>query len=396
MTAIVGETEFRGELESWLDANLPPGWGTSAFRTPSGSRRRDFLREWQAKLADNRWVGIHWPSEHGGRDASIVQQVIYHSVMTSRRAPHIIGNRGLSVTGPTIIVHGTDEQKALFLPRILRADDLWCTGFSEPNAGSDLASLRTSARVDGDQLVVNGSKIWTSDATFGDWMYTLVRTDSSSNKHQGITCVLIPLDAEGVTVRPIRRMTGAEGFAQVFLDEVHVPLNLVVGPIDQGWGVARTSLAHEHYTNFLAAQIRFARSGDEVLELARHVSDVTGRPRIEEPWIRGALARQWAVAQLIRVNGLRNVGRVLADGEPGPEGSIMKLFGQEAEKDLHELAIDILGPYGTLDRGAKDAVAEGKWVYRYLSTRPSTIGGGTSDVQRNVIAEKVLGMPRDE
>jgi alkylation response protein AidB-like acyl-CoA dehydrogenase len=387
------DLEFREALRTWLDDNEP------VLRHPGERLNRAQAlarnREVQAAMAADGWVGIHWPEEYGGRNATLTQQLIYHGELARRGIPRAIGHRGLSVTGPTLIAHGTDDQKGRFLERIRRADDLWCTGFSEPGAGSDLASLQTQGVVHDDGIAVTGRKIWTSDADFADLMYALVRTERLSDRHDGITCVLIPMDTPGISVSPIRQMTGRSGFCEVILDEVFVPLGNVVGKINAGWSVARTSLSHEHYTNFLPAQIRYGRAVQDLIAQVRTESDAAGQPRAGDAWVQAQIARRWAAGQLILANGMRNIAHVLRDGQPGPEGSIMKLYGQEAEKLLYETALAVLGVNSTLPRESVAAIEGGRWSFAYLNTRASTIGGGTSEIQRNVIAERVLKLPCD-
>lgn len=390
------DERFRQEIRDWLAKNLPDGWGTKDFRLSRDPlERNQWLRGWQKKMAEDRWVGIHWPEEYGGRNATLTQQVLYHTEMVRSRAPRPIGFRGLNMTGPTLIVHGTPAQRERFLERIRLAEDIWCTGFSEPDAGSDLANLRTRGEIDGDELVINGRKIWTSAAQTGDWLYTLVRTDSSGDKHDGITCVMIPLSSEGLEIWPIRRNTGSAEFNEITFENVRVPLENVIGQIGGGWHVARTSLAHEHYTLFIPSQLQFSRTLEDVIRLARSTKDADGRPRSELPWLRERIARLWITTKLVHINGMRNIAKVVDSGVPGPEGAIMKLFGQEEEKKLYELALDVAGERGILDRGAAIAPDRGKWGFGYLGSRAATIGGGTSEMQRNTIAERILGLPHD-
>ncbi|HVX22361.1 MAG TPA: acyl-CoA dehydrogenase family protein [Acidimicrobiales bacterium] len=389
-----GDADFHRELSDWLDRNLPEGWGTSSFRMPRGAdARRQVLLDLQRRMAEDRWVGIHWPEEFGGRSATLAQQVTYHAELVRRNVPQLPGHRGITIVGPTLVKHGTPEQQARFIDRIRFGDDLWAGGFSEPGAGSDLASLRTRARIDGDRVVVNGQKIWTSSAEWCNWIYTLVRTDPTAPKHEGISVLLIPLDSEGITVRPIRQMTGQANFNEVFFDDVTVPVDNFVGPVNHGWQVNRTTLSHEHFTLFIGAQARYARTVDALVRLAAETEDRD--LRADTPLIRNRVARQWAISQLLLVNGMRNVARVQAGGSPGPEGSIMKVFGQESEKALFELALDVVGGAGVLDRGATGAVDRGKWLFGYLGSRAATIGGGTSEIHLSKIGESVLGLPRD-
>ncbi|MBV9842138.1 MAG: acyl-CoA dehydrogenase [Sphingomonadaceae bacterium] len=373
------DQRFADEFRQWLDENFTPDVKAS-FRGSDGRRAR---RDWQAMLADGGWAGIHWPKAFGGRDASFTQQVIYHSMLARRGGAPLIGNRGLSLTGPTIIAHGTEAQKARFVEATRCADILWASGLSERGAGSDLASLSTRGVVDGDELVITGHKIWTTSAQYADWLFALIRTGPLHPKHEGISCVLIPLDAERLEIRPIKRMSGDHDFNELFFDEVRVPLANVVGAIDNGWKVARTTLSHEHLTNFLGQQLAQARVVDRVIGWLAEQDNVGG---LADPGLRKRVGQAWVNSQLLRLHGLRNVARMVAGEDPGAEGSIQKLFGQEEDKRLFELALDIQGAGG---------LTATSWANAYLSTRASTIGGGTSEVHRNKIAERVLGMPRD-
>jgi alkylation response protein AidB-like acyl-CoA dehydrogenase len=346
-------------------------------------------------MAEGRWIAIHWPEEFGGRSATVEQQIAYHAELARRGVPRPLGHIGLNLCGPTLIRHGSEWQRQRFLEPMLFGDEIWCEGFSEPGAGSDLAGLRTTGRIEGDELVIDGQKTWTTGAHYSQWMFALVRTDPGAPKHEGISFVLVPMDAPGVTVRPIERIDrDADDINEVFLDGVRVPLDHVVGPLHGGWGVTRTTLSHERYTQFLASQIGYSRILDQAIALARRTDALGGRPA-DRPEIRSAVASRWITSQLIRINGLRNIVSVQTSGEPGPEGAIMKVFGQEEEKKLYELILQLEGPLGLIDRGSDLAVDGGKWVYGYLRTRASTIAGGTSEIQRNLIAERVLDMPRD-
>ncbi|MDB5448375.1 MAG: acyl-CoA dehydrogenase, partial [Phenylobacterium sp.] len=338
-------------------------------------------REWQAKMAEAGWVGIHWPSEYGGRDASFTQQILYYAEMIGRGLPNLPGNRGLMLVGPTLIAHGTPEQKKLLEPT-RRADILWSGGFSERGAGSDLAGLQTRGVVDGDQLVINGHKIWTSQAQIADWLYALIRTDPAAPKHDGISVVLIPMKAKGVEVRPIRRNNGDFHFNEVFLDDVRIPAGNLVGPINEGWRVNRTTMVGEHLTNFLGSNAALATT---IRRIARELVAHEAKYGLD-PDLRRRFSEAWAINQIISLHGLRNVARFTGGENPGAEGSIQKVVGQEQERRLFELMLDVQGAGGLKD---------GVWTRAYLSTRASTIGGGTSEIHRNKLAERVLGLPRD-
>ncbi len=377
VTLAEADREFIAEFRDWLDRNATPG-KVAELR----SRAIPVLQAWQGQMADAGWAGIHWPRQYGGREASFIQQVLYHSEIAARGLPPLIGNRGLSLTGPTIFVHGTPDQKARFLEATRRADILWASGFSEPGAGSDLASLRTRGVVEGDEIVVNGQKIWTSGAHFCHWMYTLIRTGPLVPKHSGISCVAIPLNAEGMTIRPIRKLSGDPDFNEVFLDNVRVPMSNLVGELDSGWKVTKTTLAHEHSTNFVGAQQR-------QLFLVERIIGQLGKRELGaavDHGLRRRAAQAWINTQLLRLHGLRNMNTIVEGGEPGAEGSVLKLFGQEQERRNYELAVDVRGAEGlTLDRPGR----------AFLGAKTATIGGGTSEIHRNKIAERVLGMPRD-
>lgn len=367
---------FIAPFREWLDVHAPR-------ERISRLRRADLAerRAWQAELADAGWAGLHWSREAGGKEASFTQQVLYYAEMTKRGLPALPGNRGLMLVGPTLIAHGSAEQKALLKPT-LRADILWAGGFSERGAGSDLASLRTRGVIDGDELVITGHKIWTSQAQIADWMYALIRTGPYQPKHAGISAVLIPMNAAGVKVQPIRRNNGDYHFNEVFLDEVRVPLSNAIGPINEGWRINRTTMVGEHLTNFLGSQ---ASQAGTVRRVAQAIAEHEARWG-PDTGLRHRFARVWADTQVVGLHGLRNVARFTHGDVPGAESSISKLAGQENEKAMFELMVDAMGA-----EGLHDSV----WTRAYLSTRASTIGGGTSEIHRNKLAERVLGMPRD-
>jgi alkylation response protein AidB-like acyl-CoA dehydrogenase len=298
---------------------------------------------------------------------------------------------GPGLVGPTLIHHGTDEQKRCFLPRILTGDDVWCQGFSEPNAGSDLANCRTRAELDGDVFVVTGQKIWTSYARFADWCILIVRTDPQAPKHKGLTFLLVDMKSPGITIRPLVEMTGVAWFNEVFLDEVRVPRANMVGRLNEGWTIAITTLAHERGGS--APHARLAGELAETFNLARGL-ERSGVPVTQDPLFRQRLAQSYIETEVVRLVAYRQVHELMRTGHPGPEGSYLKLLWSETDLRMKELAIELEGPYAALDRGSARAVDGGRWQYEYLWSRAATIYAGTSEVQRNIISQRVLGLPR--
>lgn len=387
------DADFAAEWSTWLDEHLPTMH--AQFRNAGSSADRDALaRGWQAQMAAGRWAAITWPEQFGGRAATARQQLLFYLTSAERRVPPLAGRIGLNLCGPTLIAHGSPEQQQRFLPPMLDGAEVWCQGFSEPGAGSDLASLRTRGVIDGDDLVITGQKIWTSGAQLSDWMFALVRTDPDAPKRRGISFVLVPMAADGVDVRPIRQISGDAGFSEVFLDEVRVPLTNVVGRLNDGWNVTRTTLANERAILFMGQQMALTATLRKAIAMAT-TTDPHGGCAAHDPLLRDRIAQAWVDVELVRLNGMRNLAKVLSGKEPGPEGAMSKLFGQHVEQHLHELALDLGGDFAILDRGAVDAPNNGKWALGWLRTRASTIGGGTSEIQRNVLAERILGQPRD-
>lgn len=375
------EEAFRSEVRSFLDANLPKGANTS---DPA------FIVEWSKKVRAKRWVGFSWPVEVGGGGASIMQQVILKEEMAKRKAPSLgICFMGLAWVGPAIIQYGTEAQKQRFIPDILDGKYQWCTGYSEPGSGSDLASLNCKCVREGDEYVVNGQKIWTSIAMWSKWIILLVRTDPNpTSKHDGITCLLVPMDTKGITVRPIKNMSGGSMFAEVFFDDVRVPVENRLGEEGQGWQVTVSALAHERSS--IAEVEGLRRKLEELKELARR-SRKNGRPALEDDGIRRRIARFEAKIEGMRMNGMRALTKQLK-GEPlGAETSINKLLRAELEVALGEIALEMQGSAGHLER----EIDGGRWQKFALSWPEVVIGGGTPNIQKNIIAERVLGLPKD-
>ena len=382
----VDEQRFREEVRDWLQENAP--------RDPQpleGAEKRAYDVAWQRKQFDAGWAGINWPKAFGGCGMSTTQQLIWHEEYAKANAPDV-GSCfvGLNHGGPTLIARGSEAHQAFHLPKILRGETIWCQGFSEPSSGSDLASLRTRGVLDGDHLVVNGQKIWTSYAHVADYQELLVRTDPDVKKHKGITWIICDMSLPGVEVRPIRTMSGERHFCEVFYDDVRIPLDNVVGEINGGWSVAMSTLSFERGTAFMSRQIALARKVEELIELARKTpKGAMGRMAIDDDEIARKLARLRANVAALQAMTYAAISRNERTGMPGPEGSMIKLSFADLSQDLQRIAAEILGPsmleYEYGDTG---------WTHDYLRSYLASIGGGTSEIQKEIIADRVLGMPK--
>ena len=374
------DDEFRDEVRTWLAENTP-----SERRPRAGQGVRDYDLAWQRLQHDAGWAGISWPVEFGGRGLPLTQQLIWFEEY-ARTGMRGIDSRfvGLSHAGPTLIARATDEQRSFHLPKILRGDVIWCQGFSEPEAGSDLASLRTRAVVDGDELVVTGQKIWTSFADLADYQELLVRTNTEVSKHKGITWVVCDMRSPGIDIRPIKTMEGGTDFCEVFYDEVRIPLANVVGGIDNGWSVAMSTLSFERGTGFIVDQVQLSSTVERLIDVARE------KGLLGDEEIARALSHARADVASLRALTYVGISRNLHAPEPGPEGSIVKLHWADLSKRIARLAVDVVGPR-SLALGDDD---DGDWAVRYLSSFANSIGDGTSEIQRNIIGERVLGLPR--
>jgi alkylation response protein AidB-like acyl-CoA dehydrogenase len=386
------EEAFRAEARAWLEANVPRG-PRPEIADLRGRRAYDMA--WQRTMFDAGWAGINWPKEFGGRGASLMEQVIWYEEYARVGAPEVnTGFVGLKHAGPTLIACGSAAQKAYHLPRILRGDVVWCQGFSEPNAGSDLAALQTRADIDGDHLVVNGQKIWTSFGHIAEFQELLVRTDPAAPKHKGITWVICSMDTPGLDIRPIKTLAGNSDFCEVFYDNVRIPLANVVGALNDGWRVAMATLSFERGTAFMSEQVRQARRLDELIAMARRVPGPNGRGRaVDDDEIGRRLALAAAEVEAMRAMTYRSLSVAARTGMPGAEASMIRLFFSELVQRIDALALDIVGPEGL---GGFDAAGAptGPWGERYLTGLSQTIGGGTKEIQRNIIGERVLGLPR--
>lgn len=384
------EQAFREEARTWLRENLP-----SDERPPEGQEMREFDLDWQRTLHDGGWAGINWPTEYGGRGLSDIQQMIWYEEFASADPPFSLNNSctfvGNNHGGPTLIVKGSEPQKAEHLPRILRGDVVWCQGFSEPGAGSDLASLSTKGVIDGDELVVTGQKTWTSYAHVADLQELLVRTDPDAPKHKGISWVICDMNTPGIEIREIRTMSNVTDFCEVFYDEVRIPLTNVVGEINDGWRVAMSTLSFERGTAFMADQVDLAATVEDLIAEARVRTDASRRAIIEDDEIARRLATARAEVAALRAMTIAGISRTARTGVPGPEGSMIRLFHGELHQRVYRLGLDIIGPAAMR---LTPVDGDGNWTGPYLQSFAYTIGGGTTDIQRNIVGERVLGLPR--
>ncbi len=388
------EQAFRQEVRAWLQSHLPRDLTLGDFAFSRADREHvERLRAWQKTLYEGGWVGLNWPQKYGGRGASIVEQIIFYEELARAQAPPPVNRGALSMLGPTLMAHGTEAQTQRFLPKILTAEEIWCQGFSEPNAGSDLANLQCRAVRDGDDFIVTGQKVWTSLAHVADWGFFLVRTDPSVPRHKGITFLLVDMRSPGITVKPLRQMTGEAEFNEVFLDSVRVPVANVVGKVNEGWQVAMTTLAYERDLLTFIRNVSLRMAVDRLAALAKKTERNSGRAA-DDPVVRQRLVALLIEEKCLQLNGYRSLTRLLRGQAPGPEGSTSKLSWSQVDQELAELAMEILGPAGQITDGAR-AVDGGQWASNCLLARASTIRAGTSEILKNILGERVLGLPKD-
>src|SRR5215472_2067373 len=378
---------FQDELRAWLGANLHRPWHEE-LRDPAATEDSlvEHRRAWQRKLYQAGYLGMDWPPEWGGRGATEVEKSIFEAELARADAPPILNILGIGLLGPALIHHGSETQRRRFIPPMLSGDEIWCQGFSEPGAGSDLASLKTSAALDGDHFVLNGQKVWTTFGPWADWIFVLCRTDPK-DRYGGISFVLCKLDTPGVTVRPLRQITGESEFGEVFFEDAWVPKDNLVGKIGEGWRIAMTVLAYERGASSLAYSVRLRRDLDLLAAACREEGRLGGSARDK-------LARLLVDIEVMRANGVRMLAN-FADGKaPGTESSIEKIFWSEFDKRFRETALDLLGPGGQLLRHSPHARPDVDWAREFLWSRAGTIYSGSSEVQRNIIAKRVLGLPQ--
>ena len=368
------EQAFRDELREWLEANNPG-------EEPSGDEAAfEFRRKWQRQLADAGWAGLSWPEEYGGRGATLIEQAIFNEEISRAKAPSVANVLGLVMGGPVVIAHGTDEQKKRYLKPILTAEEIWCQGFSEPESGSDLASLKTKAVRSNGEWVVTGQKVWTTFAHEAKWCMLVARTDQDAPKHKGLTYFLMDMEQEGVQVRPLRQITGEAEFNEIFMEEARIPHENIVGGEGNGWMVAITTLMHERVGIGLGSAVQLKIALGELME------QITERGLADDPIIRQRVAQIYIEAETIRLNASRGLTRTMKTGIPGPEGSLTKWQWSDANQALTELAMDV--------RGVEAPILDDHWTYRFLRARANSIEGGTTEILKNIVAERVLGLPK--
>jgi alkylation response protein AidB-like acyl-CoA dehydrogenase len=394
--------EFRTQIRSWLEQNLPDGWETPGF-SMTKEERREFSQVWTDKLRGGGWICAGWPEEYGGKGLTLLQQVVLNEEFARAQAPLRADFFGDTLVGPTILQWGTEEQKRQFIPGILNGSIAWCQGFSEPDAGSDLASLTTRAELDGDDWVINGQKVWTTQAQFADYIFLLARTNPDAPKHAGISYLLVPMKQDGVEVRPIEQVDGSGDFNEVFFTNARAPKENVVGGVDNGWKVAMTTLGFERGSSATTGHRRFARELDVVINEAR------ARGKTSDPIVRQRLARAWSAIKIMEINGYRSLTDALhGTHHAAALEACNKMFWSETHQQTMELAMDILGMDGQILRGDPEGVEvlpgmrRGRSDYpvddlqaSFFFSRSETIWGGTAQIQRNIVGERVLGLPKE-
>ncbi|MEV4429792.1 acyl-CoA dehydrogenase family protein [Streptomyces sp. NPDC053792] len=380
--------EFRREVRGWLRANLTGEFAALRGRGGPGREHEAHAERlaWERHMAAGGWTCVGWPKEYGGRGATLEQQVAFHEEYALAGAPARVSHIGEQLLGPTLIAFGTPEQRERFLPPIVAVEELWCQGYSEPDAGSDLANVRTRAEAEGDEWVVTGQKVWTSLAHEADWCFVVARTEPGSARHRGLSYLLVPLDQPGVEIRPIVQLTGTSEFNEVFFDGARTHASHVVGAPGDGWRVAMATLGFERGVSTLGQQVGFRHELEAVIALARRNGAAA------DPLIRDRIARAWIGLETIRFNALRMLDGVAA-GAPGPEASIGKIFWATWHRELGELAMDVCGAAGMLADGEPYDLTD--WQRLYLFSRSDTIYAGSNEIQRNIIAERVLGLPKE-
>ncbi len=389
------QQSFRDEVRDWLKKNLPRRW-VERLREGSDVPRPEayeFLRGWQRQMYEAGFVGLTWPKEYGGRGLSFMEELILAEEMALAKAPPVLNILAIGMAGPTIIAYGTEEQKKRYPAKMLSCEEIWCQGYSEPNAGSDLASLQTRAVKDGEYYVINGQKVWTSLAQVADWMMLLARTDPDAPRHKGITYFLLDMKLPGITVKPLKQITGDPEFNEVYFDNVRVHESEILGGLNNGWAVGLATLMYERLALGFGLQVRLRIALDGLVELARNTKK-NGASASKDPVVRQKLAQLWIETEAFKYTGARAITKLLKGEMPGPEASTGKMMWVEGHQHLQELAMEIEGPFSQLMRGSQWAMADGLWQHTFLRSRANSIEGGTTEIQKNIIGERVLGLPK--
>jgi len=388
------DIEFRMRLRKWLQENLPAGWGTTVFEPKDEEARARFRLDWERQLYKGGWLGINIPRKFGGLQGTPIQRAIYAEEMARARAPEGLNIIGRNLVSSTLIHHGTSVQCERYLPKILSGEEVWCQGFSEPNAGSDLASLRCRAERDGDHFVVNGQKVWTSYAQYSQWCILLARTDPSVPKHRGISLFLVDMRSPGVSLRPLKQLSGESEFNETFFENVRVPVTNLVGEINDGWKIAMTTLGAERGADdALGRQIRFKQELDQLLAAATRISR-DGAHAIDDPVLRQKLAKSVIEIEVMRLSCLRSFSKSLKGGPPGAEASMLKLYWSNAAQAMFETALETLGPLAPFTGEDPLSPESGRFQLSFLHSRAFTIYSGSSEIQRTIIGERLLGLPK--
>ena len=382
------EQTFRDNLRQWLQENLPEGWGDTVYEPVDMQEKIAFLKEWSRRLHEAGYAGLNWPKEYGGAGATLMEQVIFNEEVARFKAPTPYNGIATGMVGPTLIEVGTEEQKQRYLSGMLNCEEIWCQGYSEPGSGSDLASLQTRAVQDGDEFVINGQKVWTSHAHDAAFCFLLTRTDPDVPKHKGLTCFIVDMKSAGITVRPLKQITGESEFNEVFFENVRVPRENMVGDLNNGWMVGIGLLMHERATTSILAQANVQVLVKDLMQLARE------QGRADDPIIRQRLSQLYIESEAIKGFGYRNLTKRLRGLPPGPEGSAHRLSLTLLVQRAQELAMELQGPYSQIMHGSQRSIQDGTWQFSFLRSRSSTIAGGTAEIQRNIIAERVLGLPK--
>jgi alkylation response protein AidB-like acyl-CoA dehydrogenase len=390
------QEEFRNEFVSWLENNLPENWDPTRFRQfETKEELNQAYKDFQKRLFDGGYTAMHYPKEYGGQGKTLLEEIIVLQVLSTTcielRMPGVV-THGMAV--PVIFTCGTEEQKTKYLPKILDGTHIWCQGFSEPDAGSDVANVSTMAIKEGDRYFVNGQKVWTSYAHMSDYCLLLVRSDPDTAKHKGLSYLLVDMKAPGIDVRPMTQITGESEFNEIFFDNVEVPVDMLVGQENMGWQIAITTLMFERVMGDVVIGAAYEKNIARMMAMAGNTKR-SGKPVIENPVFRQQLAQSYIEIMALKYHGLRSFSHQLKGGIPGPEGSIGKLLWSEPNQRLTEAAIGMQGPNSQILGGSEWSVDDGLWQYAYLRSKGNTIEAGTSEIQRNIIGERVLGLPKD-